>query len=369
MSAIYTPKHLSAPSLLLGAIASAVWAQGPCIGNLNNDGAIDGIDLGALLGSWGPCVSACPADLNADGNVDGVDLGVLLSGWGTCPGVPPWATVLEWSPDPQVVTDATLREGIVATGHPWRVRDIGTGIELLLVPPGTFMMGCSPSYLWSCWPHESPVHQVTPTRAFYLGRYETTQSEWTSRMGFNPSYFSGFPDSPRRPVEDVGVNQIAEFLAVSGLRIPTEAEWEYACRAGTTTAFYNGSNDDACLDQLAWYGLNSNAETHPVGLKPANRLGFHDMLGNVFELTDGCPGYNYTPETRIDPADPPCPTVQPPTGWPFTMLRGGSWYAPSEGGELPLSWVRVSSRAQAPCCGGGVGLRGTTLGFRVARNP
>lgn len=117
------------------ASATTFGAGAQCVGNLNNDGAIDGVDLGALLGAWGPCVGECPSDLNADGNVDGIDLGLLLSGWGTCPGAPAWATVLEWSPDPQVVTDAALRQSIVVTGRPWRVLDTGTGIELLLGPP------------------------------------------------------------------------------------------------------------------------------------------------------------------------------------------------------------------------------------------
>ncbi|MBM4107186.1 MAG: formylglycine-generating enzyme family protein, partial [Phycisphaerae bacterium] len=170
----------------------------------------------------------------------------------------PWATVLEVAPDPAVVTNASLRNAIAATGLPWRVRDNASQIEMLLVPPGTFMMGCSPSLQYGCNFDENPVHQVTLTQAYYLGRYEVTQAQWTAVMGSNPSWFQSASAQvpaaqvPLRPVERVSWNMIQGFETATGLRLPTEAEWEYACRAGTTTAFNNGSNDDATLGTLAW---------------------------------------------------------------------------------------------------------------------
>jgi hypothetical protein len=165
-------------------------------GDFGLDGSVDGKDLGYLLSAWG---SEDPfADLNGDGTVDGADLGVLLSAWGptgfggtgTCLVVPAWATLVEYFPDPAVVTDPALRAAIIAIGRPWRVRDTATQVEMLLVPPGTFQMGCiMGSIQYGCYGEELPVHQVTLTNAFYLGRYELTQSQWVAKMGSNPSYF------------------------------------------------------------------------------------------------------------------------------------------------------------------------------------
>ncbi|MFM7053088.1 MAG: IPT/TIG domain-containing protein, partial [Planctomycetota bacterium] len=125
-----------------------------------------------------------------------------------------WYTVLEQNPDPAIVTSATLRNAIVATGYPWRVRDNGTNIEMVLIPPGTFNMGCSASNAYGCYSDESPVHSVTLTSAFYMGRYEVTQAQWIARMGSNPSYWVARPENgntanTNRPVETVSWNQIA----------------------------------------------------------------------------------------------------------------------------------------------------------------
>jgi hypothetical protein len=114
-------------------------------------------------------------------------------------------TVLEQYVDAAVVTNVTMRNAITASGLPWRVRDTGTNIEMLLVPAGTFTMGCSASTQYGCYSDESPAHQVTLS-AFYIGRYEVTQAQWTAKMGSNPSYFSGYSDSPSRPVERVSWN-------------------------------------------------------------------------------------------------------------------------------------------------------------------
>ena len=270
--------------------------------------------------------------------------------------VPTWATLLEAFPDPAVVTDANLRAAIMASGFAWRVRDNAANIEMLLVPGGTFMMGCSPGDT-QCDANESPVHQVTLTNAFYMGKTEVTQAQWTAVMGSNPSSFSGYSDSPSRPVEQVSWNMIAStggFMSITGLRLPTEAEWEYAYRAGTTTAFHsyaaqpNGFNDDTLLGNIAWYYSNAGSQTHAVGGKYANGLGLHDMAGNVWEW---CQDW-YGPYTSGSVTNP----TGPATG-SYRLLRGGSWGDSSYG-------CRASRRYYDPP--GGIIY---SEGFRAARNP
>jgi formylglycine-generating enzyme required for sulfatase activity len=330
--------------------------QAPCVpADLNNDRSVDGADLGVLLSAWGPAgPESARADINGNGIVDGADLGVLLANWGACGEAPPWATVVQWQPDPAVVTDPALRAAIIATGRPWRVRDTGTQVEMLLVPPGTFQMGCIiGSNRIGCYGWEQPSHLVTLTNAFYLGRYEVTQSQWVATMGSNPSYFQGQSDSPSRPVERVNWNTILGYLTATGFRLPTEAEWEYACRAWTQTPFYNGSTDDNTVGTLAWFYYNTceggfGCGARPVGGKFANALGFHDMLGNVWEwANDWYAGYSSSFQT--DPTGPVYGYER--------VLRGGSW-------NDPTSLVRSSSRTS-----GALGLTRPDIGFRVARNP
>ena len=272
--------------------------------------------------------------------------------------VPTWATLLEATPDPAVVTDANLRAAIMASGFAWRVRDNAANIEMLLVPGGTFMMGCSASN-YACASDESPTHQVTLTNAFYMGKTEVTQAQWLAVMGSNPSSFSGYSDSPSRPVEQVSWNMIAStggFMSITGLRLPTEAEWEYAYRAGTTTAFHSyaaqptGFNDDTLLVNIAWYASNSGSQTHAVGGKYANGLGLHDMSGNVWEWCNDWYSNTYY-------ASSPATNPTGPTTGSFRLLRGGGWdynssncLASQRGLDTPVTVYNYS-------------------GFRVARNP
>ena len=263
--------------------------------------------------------------------------------------VPAWATLVEAQPDPAVVTDPALRAAIIATGRPWRVRDTATQMEMLLVPPGTFQMGCNRgSNQYGCSSLEQPVHQVTLTNAFYLGRYEVTQSQWVAKMGSNPSYFQGQSDSASRPVERVRWTTIQDYLSATGMRLPTEAEWEYACRAGTQTPFYNGSTDDSTVGALAWYSPNSGSQTHAVGGKAANAFGFHDMLGNVWEWVNDWYG-SYSGNAQTDPTGPVSASNR--------VLRGGSW---TDG----LIGVRSSARYYVT-----PGDSYVYIGFRVARTP
>ena len=325
-----------------------------CLGDIVNDRTVNGADLGTLLAYWGPVTSGAfsiASDLNSDGRVDGSDLGTLLAYWGMCPGanVPTWATVVEALPDPNVVTDSALRAAIIATGRPWRVRDTATQIEMLLVPPGTFEMGCSRSTDFPCYELESPNHSVTLTKSFYLARFELTQQQWTAKMTANPSRFQGYSDSALRPVESVSWTRTQDFLLVTGLRLPSEAEWEFACRAGTSTAFSNGSNDDSTVSTIAWYAGNSGGQTHAVGGKLPNALGFYDMHGNVHEwVNDWQAAFEGT--AQIDPQGPATGT--------YRVNRGGSCYVDS------TQNVRSSFRP------GGLPVNTwPNVGFRVARNP
>ena len=262
--------------------------------------------------------------------------------------VPSWAALVQAEPDPAVIADPALRAAITATGYAWRVCDIRTQMEMLLVPPGTFFMGCIMGSNQSACDssRELPVHQVTLTNAFYLGRYEVTQSQWTETIHSNPSYFQGYSDSARRPLENVSWTAVQTYLSATGMRLPTEAEWEYACRAGTQTPFYNGSVDDLTLGTLAWYGANC-VGTKAVGGKAANGYGFHDMLGNVNEYVKYWYG-TYSNTSQTNPAGPAYGT--------YRVSRGGGW---QYGSKEARSSFRLYSSANST----------TSNGFRVARNP
>jgi formylglycine-generating enzyme required for sulfatase activity/serine/threonine protein kinase len=326
----------------------------PCPGDVDGSGAVNAVDISVVLGSWGTSGGKYPgADVDGSGTVDAADLSAVLAGWGSCPtSVLAWGSILQADPSPSVVTDAALRDAIQKTGLPWRVRHRGSGIEMLLVPPGTFIMGCSPSNEDACLSDESPAHSVTITQAFYLGRYEVRQSEWQRVMGSNPSVFqgAGFPNSANRPVDTVSWASIQPFLTSTGLRLPSEAEWEYAYRAGTTTAFHNNTSDVGQLASIAWFDANAGGQTHPVGLKAPNALGFHDMSGNVREWL----GDFYSPTYyQVSPAVDP----QGPMSGKGRVLRGGSL---SYGANTCRASVRL---ANLPKYADG------DRGFRVSMTP
>jgi formylglycine-generating enzyme required for sulfatase activity len=335
-------------AVALALLLPAHTASAQCLGDLNGDLKVSGADIGILLGEWGTAGGMTGADIDGNGTVSGSDLGAMLGAWGDCPvTVPSWATLVEARPDPAVVTNPELRTAIEATGLAWRVRDKGAQIEMVLIPPGTFRRGCiMGSNQYECSYSEWPTHPVTLTNAFYIGRYEVTQSQWQATMGSNPSHFHGQSDSASRPVERVSWPSVQGYLSATGLRLATEAEWEYACRAGTQTPFYNGSTDDSTLATLAWCWPSN--QTHPVGGKAANGFGLHDMLGNVSEwVNDWFGEYSSSPLTN--------PTG--PASSLHRVIRGGSW-----GG--PTYFVRSSRR------GGALpGHAASDLGFRVVKNP
>jgi formylglycine-generating enzyme required for sulfatase activity len=204
--------------------------------------------------------------------------------------------------------------------------DLGGGValELVLIPPGMFDMG-SPENEPGRWKGEGPVHRVRISRPFYMGKYEVTQEVWEKVMGANPSYFKG----AKNPVDNVSWDDCQEFLRKLNamdknprqFRLPTEAEWEWACRAGVRSRFCFG-DDDARLGEYAWYAANSDFTTHPVGEKRPNAWGLHDGHGNVWEWCGDWydeHGANAWPGVFRWTTDP----VGPPSG-AARVLRGGS---------------------------------------------
>jgi len=195
--------------------------------------------------------------------------------------------------------------------------ELGSGIrlELLLIPAGTFMMGDDRS---------RPMHQVNITRSFYLGKYEMTQEQWQAVMGDNPSRHK----SARNPVEQVSWNDCQAFIdrlnagidADAGkFVLPTEAQWEYACRAGTTTRYFFG-DDKSELAKYVWCAENSESMTHPVGQKAPNPWGLYDMPGNVWEWCSDWFGPDYYATSPTD--DPPGPD-----SGIARVVRGNSWHS------------------------------------------
>ena len=168
---------------------------------------------------------------------------------------------------------------------------------------------------------EGPQHRVRITKPFYLGTHKVTQEQWEAVMGGNPSCFKG----PRHPVDSVSWDDCQAFIsklnrkfAASGdtFSLPTEAQWEYACRAGSTSRFCFGDNESG-LGDYAWYSRNSGGETHPVGEKEPNAWGLYDVYGDVWEwCADWFGGYGNSP-------------IADPTGPPDALNRvgrGGGWF-------------------------------------------
>ena len=257
-----------------------------------------------------------------------------------------WAEVLEQNPDPKVVTDVDFLKRITETKLPWRVKDKATGMEMLLVPPGKFVMGMSPGDT-EAEDYEKPAHEVTITKAFYLGRTEVTQEQWMKVMGENPSHFKKSNEgreslvakyinegltkqeaqekagaesnkllTASNPVEKVSWDDCQKFCAKTGMKLPTEAQWEYACRAGVRKPRYGE------LGQIAWSNENSNSTTHPVAQKAPNALGFYDMIGNVWEWTNDWYEGDYYKSCADGVVDPTGPAQ---SDW-ARVLRGGGWY-------------------------------------------
>ena len=192
----------------------------------------------------------------------------------------------------------------------------GISIEMVKVEAGSFNMGATPE-MENPYDSEKPVHRVTLTNNYYIGKYEVAQALWQAVMGSNPSGFKG----DNLPVEEVSWNECQDFIsklnAMTGkrFRLPTEAEWEYAARDGNKSRGYQYSGSNT-LGDVAWYSGNSSSRTHAVGTKQPNELGIYDMAGNVWEwCQDWYGSYSSSPQTN-------------PTGAVnelYPVYRGGSW--------------------------------------------
>ena len=179
------------------------------------------------------------------------------------------------------------------------------GLTYVWIPAGKFLMGCSPGDT-DCAPHESPAHEVAVTKGFWLGRTPVTQQAWLRVTGHNRSHFKG----PNLPVEMVDWAEAKAYCAAVGGRLPTEAEWEYAARAGSMGPRYGNPNE------IAWHYDNSGFKTHDVGQKRPNAFGLYDMLGDVFQWVADWYG-TYPSGEQIDPSGP--------AGGQLRVVRGGSW--------------------------------------------
>jgi formylglycine-generating enzyme required for sulfatase activity len=180
---------------------------------------------------------------------------------------------------------------------------------------------------------------VTISQPFYLGSHPVTQAQWEAVMGSNPSRFGG---KPEHPVEGVSWDEVQQFLQRLNARrdgniyrLPSEAQWEYACRAGSTGAYCFG-DDEEQLGAYAWYDDNSGGMTHPVGQKQPNAWGLYDMHGNVWEWVQDWHG-PYTAESVTDPSGP--------TTGAHRVVRGGGWGRPAQGARsADRLWDRPGNR-------------------------
>ena len=311
-----------------GALALATEAASNLVPSLNVEAALDGRSVNAAVAcegqAWGttPLVKPVEAGGECELSLEYKAGGKRYVGS---------ATVKAKAKGPTRVTVA-LRESTEPEPGEEREFNLGKGTKIKMVwcPSGSFRMGDTGSQ-----------HKVTLSKGFWLAKTELTQKQWRAVMGKNPSKFKG----DDLPVECVSWDECQTFCRKTGMRFPTDAEWEYACRAGTTGE-YGGTGR---LHDMGWQGGEwwRNGSTHPVGQKRPNAWGLCDMHGNVWEWCADwhgyCPG---TPET--DPTGPDSGSSR--------IARGGAWNGSAQG-------CRSAYRNAYP-----PGIRGDNLGFRPARN-
>jgi formylglycine-generating enzyme required for sulfatase activity len=260
---------------------------------------------------------------------------------------------------PQPVTsDSQSEEPVEAVPLP-KPDDVVTnsiGMKLVYIPAGSFMMGSGDSVERRST-DEFPQHQVRISEGFWMGQTEVTQGQYESVMNARPwSGRVGVQENVNNPAVYVSWDEAAEFCTKLNqregktYRLPTEAEWEYACRAGSTTQYFFG-DDQGQLDKYAWHTNNSNGSTHPVGKKTPNKWGLYDMHGNVWEWCSDCFNKDYYSNSpSADPKGPPTDVFG------ARSMRGGSCYNV----ELNLRCSR--RRYLSP------GVHLNYVGFRVVRS-
>ncbi|MDR1490003.1 MAG: formylglycine-generating enzyme family protein [Desulfovibrio sp.] len=225
------------------------------------------------------------------------------------------------------------------------------GMEFILIPSGSFTMGADKNFE-DAGNDETPQHRVSISKPFYLGKYEVTQEQWTAVMGGNPSEFKGRSN----PVEQVCWDEVQVFIqrlnrqeGHSRYRLPTEAEWEYAARAGTSSAYSFGDDADS-LGRYAWYEGNSGGKTHPVGQNEPNAWGLYDMHGNVWEWVQDWYGERYYSSS---PGSDP----RGPSSGSYRVNRGGYW-------NSGAGYCRLAHRN-----GSMPDTHRSDIGFRLALSP
>ncbi len=284
-------------------------------------------------------------------------LGVLVLGyWALAPGVSDSPQPLKSTPSPtatiiqtQKVTPAASPTPIITQSADQKNVTDSIGMEFVLIPAGEFDMG-SPANEAGRYDNEGPVHHVKLASAFYMGKYEVTQKQWRDVMGTSPSYFKG----DNLPVEQVSWNDVQDFIkklnekeGANKYRLPTEAEWEYAARAGTTTR-YSFGDDESKLGDYAWYRENSGGKTHEVGQKKPNPWGLYDIHGNVREWVQDKYHHDYNGAPTDGNAWEGDGSVR--------VGRGGSW------GSFAGNCLSANRRLDDP------GNRYRVLGFRLLRD-
>jgi len=331
----------------------------------------------------------------AVGLVLGVGSGFALASHATLPAIVAFlgllgvAGLLAWSGEPIAVTEAVAEppeekpppeqpEKEEVAGEPMPPDpDLAAARNWVTIPAGTFVMG-SPDDEEGRWEHEGPTHQVRVSR-FACMRYPVTRGHYADLMGKDPGWPEGEVDD--RPVNNVSWHDAVEFCnrlserqgltpcyrkegddtvwvaSADGYRLPTEAEWEYACRAGTQSRWSFG-DDEEQLGEHAWFAVNSGGQPHPVGCKRPNSWGLYDMHGNILEWCwDAWSDYSAEPQDPAGPSDDSDAKLLRVGSRSSAMVRGGSY------GNSPCI-LRSACRS-----GGHPMFRNDDLGFRCVRGP
>lgn len=310
-------------SLLSGVLLGVVLSFGACgelhasiLGDSNGDNSLNIADPVYLLNYLYRGASSAPAGSRPDANCDGVvslsDAIVLIEYFfldGEAPG-----DFCSWEIPAGLTWQGRNEQGFAEFEHD------GTGILFVLLPGGDFLMG-TPQNEGDRWQDEGPLHLVTLS-AFLVGKYEVTQAQWEAVMGSNPSFFQGEQLEDRvepgnLPVERVSWADVVEFSLVSGLSLPSEAQWEYACRAGRGGQFAG----NGVLADMGWYVRNSGGRPHAVGAKLPNAFGLHDFHGNLYEWCLDVYNESFYFSKEAAGLDP----VFTGAG-DFRVIRGGGWF-------------------------------------------